>query len=610
MESGAIENLDFGDNFSDLAVKDQYGRVMDMSNQDTLTPGKTSYYVEASAPAGSSITVNPNSNKAYNAMNIQLEATGAEGSGSTTVTYTVMQHVNGTDASTDIPVSGLTPVTQQYTVVNTTDIKDYTMDKIGTLYDAAADSNYPAAITPNVTPNSAKNAVAVASTSSLAAKQTYIGSADLSDFSNEAHVYGLTSGGGKVALANTDIISASVDNSNDFVADLRDNYYGTAVVGVYAKNTLSTTKPTATGNLTVTIKSADGLVHTASTAINSKDDTPVATSVGLDVDKADGSEPGTHVYASPYYRDMTVVGNNVTMNPADFYNYVAAGTGSQSNGIMSKRSADGNTSSTSLVYFYGVDQYGTKDAPFTSWTLSVHDANGNDISSTSGLTLENGVLTSSGQQLASGDIVTINGVTSNGLVESVNIYLSSSSLASTGSEGIGNSGSSTTTTAPVITLNGTSTVDVANGATYTDAGATATENGAAVAVTSVITDASGNVLTAIPTTTAGTYTVTYTATDAAGNKTSATRTVVVAAATSTTAASVDLTSLAVNTTAVPYTTIVTFKLANATDTNGYTVTVKGVTAQYNSTTGTYGAAVTGTLATSNFAASDFVVTAK
>ena len=88
-----------------------------MTNQDTTTAGEAYYYVLATAPTGSSVTVNPNANKAYDAMNIQLQATGAAGSGSTTVTYTVMKHVNGTDASTDTAVPGLTPITQQYTVV-------------------------------------------------------------------------------------------------------------------------------------------------------------------------------------------------------------------------------------------------------------------------------------------------------------------------------------------------------------------------------------------------------------------------------------------------------------------------------------------------------------
>jgi len=420
MEAGAVQNLDFGCNFADLAIKDQYGRVMDMSNQDTTTSGKVSYYVQATATSGNSVSVV--SDKAYNAMNIQLKATGGQGTGSTTVTYKVMQHINGSTAD-DTVVSGLTPATQQYTVVKTTDIKDYTLSKVATLYDAVENKDFGSAVTPNVTTSSAIKAVA---TVGATPKQTYIGSANLSKFRNEATVYGLTSGGGKVALANTDILAASVDNASDFVADLADNYYTTATVGVYAKNTLSSTKPTATGNVSVTIKSADGLVHTATTAISSKDDTPVAASVGLTVDKADASDANNkNQYGSPYYKDMTVVGNNVTMSLNDFNTYVAnlGGTSITSNGLMSKYSPNGVTGTTSLVYLYGIDQYGTRTAPFTSWNLSVADGSGTDKTATSGLTLANNVLTSTGTGLASTDIITITGVTSNGLVESVNIVI-------------------------------------------------------------------------------------------------------------------------------------------------------------------------------------------
>jgi len=427
MEAGAIQNLDFGCNFSDLAIKDQYGRVMDMSNQDTLTAGKASYYVQAAATSGNSVSVV--SDKAYNAMNIQLKATGAQGSGSTTITYTVMQHINGSTAA-DTAVTGLTPATQQYTVVKTTDIKDYSISKVATLYDAAANVNTAAAVTPAVTTSSAIGSLATVGTP----KQAYIGAANLSKFRNEATVYGLTAGGGKVALANTDILAASVDNSNDFVADLADNYSTTATVGVYAKNTLSSTKPTATGNVSVTIKSADGLVHTATTAVNSKDDTPVAASVGLKVDKADASDPlglpstdtvADNIYTNPYYRDMTVVGNNVTMSLSDFNTYVAnlGGTSTTSNGLMSKYSPNGATGTTSLVYLYGVDQYGSKTVAFTSWNLSVANSAGTDKTATSGLTLANNVLTSTGTGLASTDIITLTGVTSNGLVQSVNIVI-------------------------------------------------------------------------------------------------------------------------------------------------------------------------------------------
>jgi autotransporter-associated beta strand protein len=76
------------------------------------------------------------------------------------------------------------------------------------------------------------------------------------------------------------------------------------------------------------------------------------------------------------------------------------------------------------------------------------------------------------------------------------------------------------TQAPVITLKGSATVSVSAGSSYTDAGATATDN----VDTSVTVTTSGTVDTATP----GVYTVTYNATDAAGNAaTPVTRTVTV-----------------------------------------------------------------------------------
>jgi len=75
------------------------------------------------------------------------------------------------------------------------------------------------------------------------------------------------------------------------------------------------------------------------------------------------------------------------------------------------------------------------------------------------------------------------------------------------------------TTAPVITIAGSATVNHEQGTTYTDAGATATDN----IDGSVTVSTSGTVGTA-----AGTYTLTYTATDSAGNSATATRTVIIA----------------------------------------------------------------------------------
>ena len=77
------------------------------------------------------------------------------------------------------------------------------------------------------------------------------------------------------------------------------------------------------------------------------------------------------------------------------------------------------------------------------------------------------------------------------------------------------------TTAPVINLNGASTIDLTVGDTYTEQGATATDNVDGNLTSSIVI--SGSVNTA----TAGTYTVTYSVSDAANNSASTTRTIIV-----------------------------------------------------------------------------------
>lgn len=72
--------------------------------------------------------------------------------------------------------------------------------------------------------------------------------------------------------------------------------------------------------------------------------------------------------------------------------------------------------------------------------------------------------------------------------------------------------------APVLTVDGETTINVENGAEVVLPKVTATDNkDEAVEVTSVITNAAGEELESIDSTVAGTYTVTYSAVDAAGN---------------------------------------------------------------------------------------------
>ena len=75
------------------------------------------------------------------------------------------------------------------------------------------------------------------------------------------------------------------------------------------------------------------------------------------------------------------------------------------------------------------------------------------------------------------------------------------------------------TTAPEISVSGAAALTIEQGASYSDAGATATDN----LDSSVTVSTSGSVTTSV----AGDYTLTYTATDAAGNVATSTRVVTV-----------------------------------------------------------------------------------
>ena len=81
------------------------------------------------------------------------------------------------------------------------------------------------------------------------------------------------------------------------------------------------------------------------------------------------------------------------------------------------------------------------------------------------------------------------------------------------------------TGAPTITLVGSSTINIEEGDSYTDAGASASDEVDGDISSSITT--SGSVDASTP----GTYTLTYSVSDAAGNSVSLSRTVIVAVAT-------------------------------------------------------------------------------
>ncbi len=130
------------------------------------------------------------------------------------------------------------------------------------------------------------------------------------------------------------------------------------------------------------------------------------------------------------------------------------------------------------------------------------------------------------------------------------------------------------TIAPAITILGSNSVAIIKGASYSDAGATASDNIDGDLTTRIAT--SSNVNTSV----VGTYSVIYTVTDNAGNRATSTRTVNVTSAQNNNAsisggagsAFTDSTSTATTTTAVTSTSTATSSVSSATSTTSSTST--------------------------------------
>lgn len=362
--NAAAQNLDFGWDNGGLTLKDQYGRVIDMTTVD-------------STKAGYSVTVSSSDPSV-------VDAAGTAQVGQNEMTLTALQPGTATltlklFSSATVKADGTTPrdpsvavdtKTVTVSVVKNSDIKDYTVSTLAN---------------PVYTANTTSSAVAVTN--------DY-------DYKFNPKVYGTTSSGAKVLLAGTPIVGASLSNTTDFTlfkggpsasgsTITTTMTYPTSYSGVkvIANKYADSTKTSASATLAITILGADGAIHPVNTTVSSTNASPVAASV----DK---------------YVDTSVTGISVSGDVVKLDGSVTGSYAALLNGTLAKYSAAGVTSN---VYIAPTDQYGTTAQPLTFY-----------VTGTSGTFSMNsdGTINTYGTK---GDKVKISGVTKNGLVKTIEI---------------------------------------------------------------------------------------------------------------------------------------------------------------------------------------------
>lgn len=384
MQEGANERIDFGENYGGLAVKDQYGRTMDMSG---LTGNAGNYEVVATT-SGDALSVNGiESDKtttttnaiAVSGQGIQIAAgsnLGASVNRTQTVNFYLINKADeaavlGGDASKAIDSQSVT-----FTVVKNSDINDYSVDSVSNpIY--AFDSATGSAIT-----------------------------AQQDAWAANPYVYGKTSAGAKVMMAPGFVQGAYVDNTKNFSVET--NVTGTKSAATNAYDTvkvvglkLDPTVASATTNLTVTIKGADGLIHTVTTPITSSNVDPVAKTIAVNSDTTKGmhlSDDGNTIY----------IDNSTAMS-------TELGQGA----LLQRFDTDESKTGRQDIYFYATDSYGSKGLNLAQ-VYVVDSGTAAGSSATPLFTVTNGKVETN--NLANkGDYVVLSGVTTNGLVATVKI---------------------------------------------------------------------------------------------------------------------------------------------------------------------------------------------
>jgi hypothetical protein len=293
---------------------------------------------------------------------INLKAVGI---GSATVTFNLIDTANK-NAVVDTK-------SQTFTVVKNDDIKGYTIDTC------------------------AAPIYAVTTSGSIVATKLVPTMSFADDFKFNPTVYGTTSTGGKVVLAGSPVIGATVDSSDFGVYNVVTGKNAIDSVKVVA-NKLSDNNTTSSTNLAVTLIGADGDVHTVTTPVKSSTTSPVATTVTVGI--------ATQVAG------ITNDGDTITVTKQAGSTYAALlGT------TLARYNADGSGGKRN-VYLRGIDQYGTKGQALSQFVVVSSKTN---LTATNPFAVASNGMISNVENVNVNDYITVSGVASNGMVKTIKI---------------------------------------------------------------------------------------------------------------------------------------------------------------------------------------------
>jgi putative cell wall-binding protein len=381
-QTGATLNLDFGYDAAGLSVLDQFGRAIDLTNQNLgvthyeAIASVTSGNITLSGTASALATAAPASTpivgyRVYNNNNVVLTA-GAAG------TSTIKYEIYSVDAAGAIGTDTGIGKTVQYTTLNNSDIASYTLDAVA---------------------NKIK-------TVTLSATDGTIG-----DYAADPTLWGKTSGGVKVRLNPTYIMGASVD-SGDFslsaslpVASVTSS--ASNDFKVYAKGGFTdVTKTGSSTTLTVVVKDSNNNYQTITTPIASTTSGATVSSIGFSASNKTG------------LTGLSTTGNTITVAHTNFAQLLAR---------LTKFDTAGVSAGSGAVYFYANDQYGTSDAAINSISVSSQSFAATVLKPVATIVADGtgtGTATlaiSNTASIAAGDYLVLTAVSANGKIQTVKI---------------------------------------------------------------------------------------------------------------------------------------------------------------------------------------------